>query len=147
MGLETLAVVGLASALVGTGISAYGQMQQGKAAHDAAAAQARMEEVRAAKERTQQIREGRVKRAQIEQAAANTGTGESSSAITGASGVQAQTFGNIQFVNDQVGIGKSISTAQQKGIDAAGISSLGQGIAQVGGSIFGNRAELSDIFS
>jgi len=147
MGIETLAVVGLAAALVGTGVSAYGQMQQGKAAHDAAAAQARMEEVRAAKERTQQIREGRIKRAQIEQAAATTGTGMSSSATTGASGVTAQAYGNIQFINDQASIGKSISTAQQKGIDAAGISSLGQGIAQVGGSIFGNREELSSIFS
>jgi len=141
------AYLGLIVAAIGTAISAYGQVEAGHAAKDANAGRARQQEVQAAQERTKQIREGRIKRAQIQQVAANTGTADSSSAITGASGVTAQTFGNIQFINDQASIGKSISTAQQKEINAQGTAAVGQGIAQVGGSIFSNREELSSVFS
>ena len=144
MGIETLAAIGLAFA--GTAASVYGQVQAGKAAKDAQIARARQEEIRAAQQRTQQIRQSRIKRAQIEQAAASSGA-ESSSATTGASGVTSAGFSNIQYINDQVSIGKSASAAEQRGIDAQGISNLGSGVAALGGSVFNQRAEIQDIFS
>lgn len=142
-----IALIALAAIAVGTGISTYAGVEGAKAARKVSEARSKGESIRAARERTKQIREGRIKQAQILQAGANVGAGESSSVQSGAAGAMQSAFGNIQFINQQESIGKSITTAQQGVYRAQGVGAIGAGISDIGGAVFNNRQELGDIFS
>lgn len=145
MGLETMAAIGLGLAIVGTTVSVVGSLEQGAAQKKAERARQRLQQVSAQRERTQQIRQARIKRAQIAQSGTNSGAGESSAVEGGMAGVQSQALQNIGFIGRQVNAGEEISRANQDLINAQGISSLGGGITDIGGTIFSNRAELNDI--
>jgi 3-keto-L-gulonate-6-phosphate decarboxylase len=139
--------IGAATAAVGAGVSAIGQLKQGKARKDAESARAGLDQIKAHRERTQQIRAARIRAAEIAQTGENQGAGGSSSVAGGISSVQGQQFSNLQFIGAQESAGKAFSTAQQEMADAKGVQTLGTGISAIGGTIFKNRQEVSDIFS
>lgn len=143
---QAIPIAALALTAIGTGVSVYGAMEQGAAQQKQERAQSRLQSIRAARERTSQIREARIRRAEIIQAGANQGASESSSVASGAGNVRQQSFSNIQYINQQEGMGIAISKARQEQINAQGISTLGQGIAAVGGTVFNNREEIGSIF-
>lgn len=139
-------VAALALAVAGTATSTYTTIQAGNTRKKAEQMKARQANIAAARERTQQIREARIKRAGIQQAAINQGAADSSSAITGASGVLSQAYGNNQYITDQAMQGEAISNLNQKAENQLGNAAIGQGVAQLGGTIFGNKDEITDIF-
>lgn len=143
---DPVTAIALTAMVIGTGVSTYSSVEASSNAKKAEQMKQRQAEVAAQRERTQQIRQARIKRAQILQSAANQGASDSSSAVSGASGVMSQAYGNIQYINDQEMLGKSVSSAQQKIYDNQGDAALGQGISAIGGTVFANRDEIGDIF-
>lgn len=142
-----LATAAAIAAIAGTAVSVVGAIKQGQAAKQEEEARANLEKIRAKRERVQQIRQARIQRAEILQQGANAGVGESSSVATGAAGVYGQAFSNISYINQQTSIGQSITNARQSQLDAQGVSVLGQGFADIGGTIFANRKNIQDVFA
>jgi hypothetical protein len=143
--MGAFALISLITTLAGTATAAVGQIQAGKAAKGAEKLAASQAQSEAARERTRQIRQARTRRAEILQAGANSGA-ESTSVTTGAAGAMAAGFQNIAEINSQEAGAIGMSRQRQKGINAQGISSLGQGIAAMGATAFNNADEVSDIF-
>ena len=140
----TMAYVAVATAVVGVGMGAYGTIEGTKAAKEAQRAQSAMDSLTAARERTKQIRQARKERGKITAAGANQGVGGSSSVRAGGAGAFSQAFQNIGFINMQESGGKLVSAAQQRGINARGISDLGGSLVQAS-SVMSMFAE-SDLF-
>lgn len=134
--------VGLAIAGAGLVTSVAGSIAGGEAQKKAQQAQSNMENLQAARERTQQIRDSNTQAARITQGAVNQGAGDSSSAVAGAANAGTQAMSNIQYIGYQQQTGLAISAAKQQEVNAQGISAIGNGLTQLGGSVFDNRKEL-----
>ena len=135
--------MGVAIAVAGLALSAYGMKKQMDAADDmaeaqedarnaqqATAAQQRMEERRAS------ARRARIARARILQASENTGVGGSSSAMGAIGSITTQQSAEMQGIFQREDSGKRLSQANQDISDAQGDSTKGQAIGQIGSSIF-----------
>lgn len=147
MGLETATAIALTAAVIGTATSAVGSVMQQQAAQKAAKANAKLQDIEAQRERVKQVRTSRIARANIEQAGANAGAADSSSVIGGAQDATNQGNQNISFINLEQSAGRQISNAQNQQAQAGGIVDIGSGLQQIGGTVFNNRKELTDIFS
>lgn len=136
MGLETIALVGLATAVIGTGFSAYQGIRASKAqkkAQKAADQQRRLEEQR---QRRQLIREQRIKRARLANIGAQTGTSDSSAVQGGMSSLSAQTGAELGFGSQMSGLSGIISRQTLKANNASMLGSIGSSVANLGGSVF-----------
>lgn len=135
--------MGVAIAVAGLALSAYGMKKQMDAADDmaeaqedarnaqaATAAQQRMEERRAS------ARKARIARARIMQSAENTGVGGSSSATGAIGSITTQQTAERQGIFQREDTGKRLSQANQDISNAQGDASMGQGLQSLGGSIF-----------
>ncbi len=141
-----IALAALAIAAAGAVTSTVGGIQQGKAQKSMERMKARQQAIEAARERTKQIRAARQQRAQILQAGANQGAGDSSSVQAGAAGAISQAFQNIGDINRQESAGKAMSAGRQDILNAQGVQTVGAGMTQLGGALFGNSEEIGDIF-
>jgi len=136
MGIETIAIVGLAVAAAG---AAVGVQQQAAAAKDqrkAAKEQRKAAAQQAARERRQSIREGRLARGQALNVAGQVGAGESSGLAGGLSGISTQVASNIGFSQQQEAFGANIVKFQQRANKASSRAATAQGISSIGSSVF-----------
>jgi len=147
MGLETLAIIGLGLAAGGTVVSTIGALQNQAAMARAERANRRAQEIASARERTKQVREARITAARIAQSAIAQGVQESSGAKGGLFSLQSQRNANLSYINQQELISQALSKARQQQINSQGLVTLGEGTAKIGGTIFGNREEINDIFT
>lgn len=135
MGIDPISI-GIMAA--GTIISAVGSVNGVMSQQREQRAKQRQADLQAQNARLDQVRQGRIARARIVQAGANQGAGESSSVTTGASGATNQADSNIQYINDQQNVNNAILSAQRGQVNAQGLQALGNGITNIGGTIFSN---------
>lgn len=135
---------------ISIGIMAAGTLLQTGGAIMGAGAQAKENKARqsqadleAQNQTLQQVRQARIKRAQIIQSGANAGVGGSSSVVGGAFDVQTTANQNVGYIGTQQSINSNILKAQQEQTNAAGLSNLGAGITNVGGTVFGHDQFIS----
>ena len=115
--------------LVGTGVQLGAAFLGNEAANRAAAAEARLNDIRAQQERLTQVRQSRIKAAQVEQAGANQGASDSSGVQGGAGSIRTQANSNITYINAQQGYGEAISQAKQDQAMWGGVADIGKGIS------------------
>lgn len=147
MGVDPISIgIEAVGAIVGTVGAVSGMMSQQREAK----ARQRQSDLEAQNARLDQVRQARIARARIIQSGANQGAGESSSVTTGASGATSQADSNIQYINDQVSVNTAIQSAQRQQINAQGLQALGNGITNIGSTVFGNdkfiEKKAKDIF-
>lgn len=141
-----IAIAAATTAAVGTGVAAYGQLKGVEAQKKAEKARAHQAELEAARQRLTQVREARAKAAAIAQSSESQGSGLSSSAQSGAAGVTGQLNSNQQYITQQQLVGEQLSRANNQISDAQGISVLGKGITDIGGTVFAHKDTVTDIF-
>lgn len=144
MGLEigTLMLIGGGLMVAGTVAQIEGQRKASNAQEDARGQQMAQNASEAARERRQQIREERVKRAQILQSASNTGVSDSSGAAGAVGSLSTNLSSNIGTNIGRIESANRISMFEQTAADAMFMASVGNQVAGIGGTIFGNAEKL-----
>lgn len=138
MGLETIAIVGLATAVAGTlgsiGSTVMGMRQQKKAQK----AQEQQQRLQAQQERRRMIRQQRIARAQTVNVGAQVGaSGEGSSALPGGlTSLNSQTGAGLGFATQMQGLTDIANKANRKASMFGAIGSISSSIGSVGGSMF-----------
>lgn len=135
-------VAGLAAGLSALGSVAgiVGSFVQYSASQNAEEQRKTQMELEARRQRREQARKAQVARARATASATNQGAGQSSALLGGLAQIQNEASRNIVAVNQDEEIGKKIFQANSQFAMGGLISSLGQGISNLGGA-FGNSAQ------
>lgn len=144
MGLETIAMIGLAVSAAGTVASVSKQREAQQSQRQAAEEQRKVRAEQkaqlaseAANERRQQIREERVRRAQVIQASENTGVAGSSGEMGAVGNLATQLGTNIGFNVGSIARANRISEASQNAADLLGSAQNSLTKANTWGSVSG----------
>lgn len=132
--LGGLSGLSAAAGVIGTGISAYGMIQQAEGNRRAEALRMRQMNLQAARERRSTVRQSVIARAQALSAATAQGAGQGSGILAGMGNVTSQAAGNVQGINQGQEIGQGMFAANA-------LTSSGQTLASIGGAFrnFGNN--------
>lgn len=148
MEIATIAAIGAITSAVGTGVSAYGQMQQAKELRKQERIRRRQMDLEAARRRQRIIREAAAQRAQSTVIGYAQGAGGSSS-LAGAQGAIMQQAGsNVLATQQGAELGRQMFAANMAEANAAMIGNIGQGIGSLGSLAMGlpqNQAAVSGL--
>ena len=160
MGIETIALVGLALGGVGAVQQQQAAKEQKKAQKEQAElqrqseeAQQRIRDLKTARERRQLVRQTRQARAEIIAGAGATGTLATSAAQAGAGGVVAQGASALSFLGQVQGLGQQASifninaaAAGTRASAARADVATGAAFTGLGASIFTSSESLAEAF-
>jgi Flp pilus assembly protein TadG len=149
MGVETAliaTVLKVAAATAVIGGTAH-SIQQGQVAQKAAEKQSRLqqqaEELQAARQRSDVIRQARIAQAEVKSSAANQGVAGSSMAQGGQGSLTSQMNSNLSFLDGMKTANIAIGQAGSQANQAAYNAQVGQQIAGLGFSAYGNADKLA----
>lgn len=159
MALGTLAIIGLAASVAGTGLQIYGQAQAAKAQREQVQAFRRAEELRkkqmnldAARRRREIIRQGIIARGLAINNAANQGATASSGLLGGLFQIGGQARRAITQTNQNQIIGGGIfdaniqgGNAQIREANAGTIAAFGSGLSSLGGTAINNLGTFNRV--
>ncbi len=145
-GLGGLGGLSAAAGLIGTGISAYGAMQQAKGQKKAEALRLRQSNLEAARARRNTVRQAIIARSQALASATAQGA-EGGSGIQGGMGqVAGQAGSNIQGINQGQSIGFQMFQANSQIASGQTLASIGSGVQSLGNFFAQNQQPLGRLF-
>jgi len=134
--VETALIVGAIASVAGTAYSVYSGFQAADAREDAAETRNRQIALQNRRRRRSQIRQSRIARAQAVNVAAQTGAQDSSGIRGGLSSLGSQTGSNLGYTSQQGALSALFGSYQQEASDWAGQAQIGQGVANIGTTLF-----------
>jgi hypothetical protein len=141
-----IALIGLATAAVGTGVSAYGSMQTAAATKDAEMLRKKQMGLDAMRKRREILRESMMAKATALSNASAQGAQESSGLQGGYGQISGVANRGINDVNQSEIIGKGIFDANAQAAQGQAVSAIGGGIKDVGLTVAGNNDKIGRIF-
>ena len=125
-------IITAAAAVIGTGVSFYGQMKQQEAQRKQERIRRRQMELEAARRRRQIIREAALKRAESAATGYAQGAGTSSAMAGAIGGISQQAGSNILATNQGQALGQQMFAANAQEASGGMISNIGQGLGSLG---------------
>ncbi len=141
-----IALIGLATAAVGTGVQAYGSMQAAEASADAEKLRKKQMGLDAMRKRREIIRQTQVAQATALSNATAQGAQEGSGLQGGYAQIAGQGARDTAGVNQAQEIGQGIFDANARAATASGVAAMGGGVKDVGMTIAGNNDKIGRIF-
>ena len=127
-----IAIIGAVASAVGTGVSAYGQMQAADAQRNQERIRRRQMELEAANKRRQIMREAALQRAQSTAAGYAQGAGGSSALAGAVGGISQQAGSGVLAVNQGQQLGQQMFAANMAESRANMVGNIGGGISSLG---------------
>lgn len=142
-----LAGFSTAASLIGTGISAFGSIQQAKGAERAEALRQRQMNLQADRERRNTIRQSIVARAQALNQGVAQGASDSSGLLGGLGQITAQGASNVQGINQGQQIGNQMFDANRQISRGQTLQSIGSGFQQFGQYLTQSFDQIQRVFA
>lgn len=133
------AAIAAAATVIGTGVSAFGQIQASQASEKAERLRKRQLNLTSARRRREAVREALVARSTATANATNQGAQFGSGLAGGQSQIQGAAGRSIQDTNQAQDIGVGIFSANAAIARGRGLESIGGGISSLGGAIGQNQ--------
>lgn len=147
MGLETVAIAGLAATLVGTGTQVYGQTQQTAATKKAEDLRQQQMEFNQQREQRQIVRKAQAARATAVSNAVGAGAEYGSGLQGGEAQITSDAGAQRVAGRTNLSIGEGLFEANKQLAEAKATSSIGSAVSSLGNTIIQNQAGINRVKS